>query len=773
MKAHRLLGILRSVAPWGTLWIDASVSDGPGGEHVWLGRRLLRVWAVAFAMAFLLVSVSATGAAAATLDVNTTADETTSRDHMCSLREAVAAANSPGTASDCGTADSVSNTIVLAAGTYELSIAPAGADDNATGDLNVTGTTPLTIIGAGTTATVIDATGLADRALSVAAGAMVTLERLTITGGHAPVGTAGANGANGTGVTGPGEPGGQGASGANGGGILNLGGLTLTQVAVTNSRAGQGGAGGNGGDGARAGAGGPGGPGGAGGDGGAGGGIYSSGKLALSHVALTNNGAGAGASGGAGGLGAIYGAPGANGGAGGSGGGIYTAGTLTLMDVTMTGNSAGAGGGGNHGGAATGAFFANKIFLGGGGGNGGAGGTGGGIDNAGSAATLTVDDSTIRGSAGGTGGNGGAGAGAFPTSADDPGYGGSGGAGGSGADGGAVANVMGTVVVVRSTISSNVAGDGGTGGPGAPGSGIRGQPGSGGAGGLGSSGGGISSNGGSLTVTNTTLYGDGAGGGGGGGATANSGPGAPGGDGGDGGAIGVTNGVSRLLNATVNANQAGTGGTGGATGGSSGIDGVGGGLYVQSPTSGDDMVLQNTIVAGSSRGANCAGSSASAITDAGHDLSFPDTTCPGINGDPKLLSLKNYGGPTNTLALASGSAAIDQVPATGAGCPATDQRGVDRPQASACDIGAFEFAAPQITITSPAGGAGYTLSSTVLAGYRCSEGGITSPIAICKGTVATGKPIDTSSAGTKSFTVTATDKAGNQTTKTVKYTVLA
>ena len=161
------------------------------------------------------------------------------------------------------------------------------------------------------------------------------------------------------------------------------------------------------------------------------------------------------------------------------------------------------------------------------------------------------------------------------------------------------------------------------------------------------------------------------------------------------------------------------------------------------------MVLQNTIVAESSRGANCAGTSSSAITDAGHDLSFPDTSCPGINGDPKFLSFNNFGGPTKTLGLASGSAAIDQVPATGAGCPATDQRGVKRPQGSACDIGAFEFATPQITITAPAAGASYTLGSTVLAGYRCIEGRITSPIATCKGTAATGQPIDTSSAGTK------------------------
>ena len=263
----------------------------PGGQHSGLSRCVLRVWAVALATALLLAWVSTARAVAATLKVNTTADETTSGDGLCSLREAIAAANSPGTASDCGTADSVSNTIVLGAGTYTLSIAPTGADDNTTGDLNVTGTTPLEIIGAGATATVINATSLGDRVLSVAAGATVTLQGLTITGGHAPDGAAGADGANGTGTGGPGGPGGAGSAGADGGGILNLGTLTLTDAAVTNSRAGQGGAGGNGGNGAKYGAGGPGG---AGGAGGAGGGIYSSGNLTLSHVAMSNNSAGSG-----------------------------------------------------------------------------------------------------------------------------------------------------------------------------------------------------------------------------------------------------------------------------------------------------------------------------------------------------------------------------------------------------------------------------------------------------------------------------------------------
>ena len=65
------------------------------------------------------------------------------------------------------------------------------------------------------------------------------------------------------------------------------------------------------------------------------------------------------------------------------------------------------------------------------------------------------------------------------------------------------------------------------------------------------------------------------------------------------------------------------------------------------------------------------------------------------------------------------------------------------------------------------------LGSIALAAYGCGGGGITSPISTCKGTVANALPIDTSSIGTKHFTVTATDRAGNQTTKTINYTVTA
>src|SRR5207302_4298141 len=51
--------------------------------------------------------------------------------------------------------------------------------------------------------------------------------------------------------------------------------------------------------------------------------------------------------------------------------------------------------------------------------------------------------------------------------------------------------------------------------------------------------------------------------------------------------------------------------------------------------------------------------------------------------------LHDNGGPTQTIALQPGSPAVDA--AVLANCPATDQRGVSRPQGAGCDIGAFEL----------------------------------------------------------------------------------
>jgi predicted outer membrane repeat protein len=56
--------------------------------------------------------------------------------------------------------------------------------------------------------------------------------------------------------------------------------------------------------------------------------------------------------------------------------------------------------------------------------------------------------------------------------------------------------------------------------------------------------------------------------------------------------------------------------------------------------------------------------------------------------DPKLGKLSANGGPTKTHALILGSPAIDA--ASDGECPATDQRGVARPQGAHCDIGSYE-----------------------------------------------------------------------------------
>jgi len=104
-----------------------------------------------------------------------------------------------------------------------------------------------------------------------------------------------------------------------------------------------------------------------------------------------------------------------------------------------------------------------------------------------------------------------------------------------------------------------------------------------------------------------------------------------------------------------------------------------------------------------------------AITDLGYNI-VPDGNCPsGGTGDIQSASpgldpngLRNNGGPTQTIALQSGSPAIDQIPTSytipcltctklhpGAPlCPATDQRGAGYPRPdnseTTCDIGAYE-----------------------------------------------------------------------------------
>ena len=562
---------------------------------------------------------NASEALAATIVVKVNSDPVLVGNHKCSLRQAIAAVNSPGVLTPCGRASRSSNVVVLGAGRYRLLVRPSGTDENGSGDLDVTRASSLTLVGAGSTATVIDASGLDDRALSIASGTRVTVSKLAIHGGQALSGTTGTQGTGGVACA----PGGAGSAGANGGGIFNAGTLTLRTTVVERNMAGVGGGGGAGG-------------------------------------AQT---APAGCSGG-------------TGGAGGSGGGIYNAGRLTLTHSTLTANAAGAGGSGGAGGASSGAA--------GFGGTGGPGGLGGAVYNEG---TLTVTGSFVSGNRAGGGGAGGpGGSGATGSGRAGP--------GGPGGWGGGVFSTLKVLSLVNSTLVENLAGDGGQG--------------------------------------------------------------SQGGAGGSGGAVAVRLAASTIVNGTIAHNLVGRGGSSGRGPGASGL---GGGMFVDSVTAQEKSRLENTIVASNSA-EQCAGTAPSAIANGGHNLSFGDSTCPGVHANPELATARDNGGPTETLALAQGSPAINRVPRNGAHCPSTDQRGVQRPQRGACDIGAFEFAVPQITILQPSNRGSYERGSHVRARFLCNEGGITSPIATCRATVGAGHGIDTRSVGTKQFRVIAVDKTG-------------
>ena len=392
------------------------------------------------------------------------------------------------------------------------------------------------------------------------------------------------------------------------------------------------------------------------------------------------------------------------------GGGIRNEGALTLEGVALTNNTAGSGGTGGIGESDTsGPNVDGKA--------GGAGGAGGGVYNE-SPGSLTLTDATFSGNIAGNGGMGGAGG----ELATGP-VGGNGGDGGCCGDGGGLDDLGGQVVIAGSTFSGDHAGDGGSGGAGQqPGSGLGGE---GGQGQGGSSGGAIATTGATaaVSIANSTLSGNfgGAGGNGGNGGETGDPPiidfqsGGNAGNGSAGGGLFVSGGAAvTLTNTTVDDNQVGGPGTPGAAGagtthakpGAPGNPAFGGGVYDSTTPA---TTLSDTLLASNELG-NCAGN----ITDGGHNLSFGVSDCPGTGfnrGDAKLRPLADNGGATETEALGAGSAAID----TGAGCQATDQRGLPRPSGSACDIGAYEVTAPTVALL-PASAitkAGATLSASV------------------------------------------------------------
>jgi hypothetical protein len=78
-------------------------------------------------------------------------------------------------------------------------------------------------------------------------------------------------------------------------------------------------------------------------------------------------------------------------------------------------------------------------------------------------------------------------------------------------------------------------------------------------------------------------------------------------------------------------------------------------------------------------------------------------------------------------------------------------------------------AKPTVSIAAPAAGGQFLQNSAQAADFACADEGL--GVESCVGTVADGANIDTSRIGYHTFTVTATDNAGNKTTQSVEYVV--
>ena len=148
-----------------------------------------------------------------------------------------------------------------------------------------------------------------------------------------------------------------------------------------------------------------------------------------------------------------------------------------------------------------------------------------------------------------------------------------------------------------------------------------------------------------------------------------------------GGGINSSGGATALSNVTVAGNT------------TSGNSGNGGNLA--SNFSGH-LNVQNSIVAygtALATGDGCHVSSGGTLTSSGRNIDSGSSCAFGAphlsNTDPLLLPPGSNGGPTPTLLPAATSPAINA--AIGCPTPATDQRGVARPQGAACDIGAVEL----------------------------------------------------------------------------------
>jgi len=164
-------------------------------------------------------------------------------------------------------------------------------------------------------------------------------------------------------------------------------------------------------------------------------------------------------------------------------------------------------------------------------------------------------------------------------------------------------------------------------------------------------GGGIDNYAGTLSVTNSTFFSNSAPGGG-----------------------GISNSWSSTLmvtNSTFSGNSADNGG----------------GILNRYAT--NSLTLVHTILANTLGGGDCRNDGGTIVADVNNLIEANDGCgTPVSTSDPALGTLQDNGGPTKTMAITPSSPAYNAGDNTS--CPATDQRGVARPQFGICDIGAYE-----------------------------------------------------------------------------------
>ncbi|HEY7007797.1 MAG TPA: choice-of-anchor Q domain-containing protein [Jatrophihabitantaceae bacterium] len=180
--------------------------------------------------------------------------------------------------------------------------------------------------------------------------------------------------------------------------------------------------------------------------------------------------------------------------------------------------------------------------------------------------------------------------------------------------------------------------------------------------------GGIENDGGSVTLTRSTIAYN---------SSRNS----------SGGGIGNYGGTFRVIDSTISGNATDESGGGIINYGTATFSGT----ILAGNTQSDDDRQDNCAGAGTfmSNGYNIFGTpcGAAAPTDLVGTFAQPI--------DAVLKALGNYGGPTQTMVPRPSSPAVNKIPvgASGGVCPdsgTTDQRGIARPQSGACDIGSVE-----------------------------------------------------------------------------------